>query len=190
MSGKKNVEVSQRYFSARDLAFVAVICAIITAVVIVSHRLAAPFLRIPGAIQVSSAFFVGIVAAIGLAKVKKVGTFTLIGVTRGLIAGFIIPAMPILFLAVATGGVFADGVTKLFRADYSEEKFVISACGCYTFARAVVAMGMAVVLGLPRAILSPHVILAVSLVCFALGSIGGYVGTRIAKELKEAGVMR
>lgn len=189
MSGKKNVEVSQRYFSTRDLAFITVICAMITAVVIVSHMLAAPILRLIGTIQVSSAFFVGIVAAIGLAKVKKVGTFTLIGIIRGLIAGFILPAMPMLFLALVSGGIFADGVTKLFHADYSEEKFIISACGCYMFARAVVAMSMASVLGLPRAILNPYVILVASLVCFALGSIGGYVGTRIAKELKEAGVM-
>jgi len=180
----------REYFSTRDLTFIAMVVAAETAVTAISHLLAIPAVRALGLqMQVASAFFVGIVVAIGLAKVKKIGTLTLIGVGRGVIAGFVTPAVPTLFLALAGGAIFADGVIKLLHGSFSRSIFVVLGIGLYRFGTALIAMYMSLILGFPGAILSTYVIIAVSLLCAVLAAIGGYVGVKVVKELKRAGVM-
>ncbi|MEW6189691.1 MAG: MptD family putative ECF transporter S component [Actinomycetota bacterium] len=179
------------YFDRRELVFIGMICVMTIVVVWVVNMTAAAIAPgAPGLKSMTAGFFGSIVIAIGLAKVKKVGTLSLIGITTGLFHGFISPAVPILFPSSAIGGIFGDIITKLLRGDYSSRKLIILACANKVFAGTLIIFILMILFGFPRAIMNPFVILAISAVCSILGAAGGYIGTSISGELKKAGVIQ
>jgi len=181
----------EKYFTTRDLTFIGLIIAAETGVTVITHLLAGPLLRTIGLrITLVSVFFVGIVLAIGIAKVKKVGTLSLIGISRGIIAGFILPAMPILFLALAGAGIFADMVVKLFHLNYSNDKSIILAVGLNRFILSPLVLIQTIVFDLPFLKLASQLVIGLSLLEGILGAFGACFGLRIVKELKKAGVIK
>lgn len=179
----------KRYFTTKDLAFIGMIVALLFIVQFITIMTISAITPLPPAKSIVSAFFACIVIAIGLGKVKKIGTFSLISVINGIICGFIVPAVPTLFVSLIAGGIAADGITRIFYKGYTTRGSIVLACGVDKFVSTVVVLGLSVLFGFPDAILNHYVIICIALLCSALGTAGGFVGAKMVAELKKAGAI-
>lgn len=176
-------------FTTRDLAFIGMIIALMFIVQTVTILGISALTPIEPAKSVASAFFVSIVIAIGLAKVGKIGTFTIIGIVNGIICGLIMPAFLPLLPTTVLGGLAADAITKVKYGQYGARNSLIAACGVNQFVETLVILTVPFFFGFSQTILTPTLILVSALITTALGALGGWVGSKIVQELKKAGAI-
>jgi len=91
-------------FTTSDLAFTGLIIALMYIVQTITILGVSALTPVDALKSVASAFFVCIVISIGLARVGKIGTFTIIGLVNGIICGLIMPAFLPLLPATFLGG--------------------------------------------------------------------------------------
>lgn len=192
----KNIEdvneikkITSGKFTTRDLAFIGMIIAlmyIVQTIVILGTSAITP---IDAAKSIVSAFFVCIIISIGLAKVKKIGTFTIIGLVNGLICGLILPAFLPLLPSVLLGGMAADIFTKLVFGEYGSRNSLMGACAVDKFVESVIILTVPFLFGFSTFILSTQLIIVSALIVAGLGAAGALVGYKITGELKKAGAM-
>jgi len=181
---------NRRYFTTRDLVFMGLVIAAERAIVVVTHTLAGPMAFALGLrITLFSALPVGILFAVALAKIKKRWTLSFLGITIGIIVGFIMPAMPILFFACAGSGIFADAILKLFSLDPKDNKTIILGVGLYRLAISPIVLIQARLFNAPFFKLLSSVVLGLAFLEGILGAVGACIGLKIVKELRKAGVM-
>lgn len=159
-----------------------------TFVVDVATKMTIGMMPIPGIKTILGALFTMPIVAIGLMWIKKVGTLSVINLLRGIIAGFIMPGLPFMALAIV-GGVAGDLATKLLKGNYENGRYVILACSVYMLTVIPVMNYGMLLMGYPEVILTPQLIVSVTLLCVALTALSTFVGTRIATELRRAGVI-
>ncbi|BDZ70830.1 MptD family putative ECF transporter S component [Methanobacterium petrolearium] len=176
-------------FTTRDLTFIGMIIALMFIVQAVTILGVSAFTPFEPAKSVASAFFVSIVIAIGLAKVGKIGTFTIIGVVNGIICGFIMPAFLPLLPTTVLGGLAADAVIKIKYGEYGVRNSLITACGINQLVETFVILTVPFFFGFSQTILTPTLILVSALITTTLGVLGGFVGSKIVQELKKAGAI-
>ncbi|MEW6009696.1 MAG: hypothetical protein CIT03_09635 [Methanobacterium sp.] len=176
-------------FTTRDLSFIGIIIALMYIVQTITILGISALTPIDPLKSIVSAFFVSIVIAIGLSKVKKIGTFTIIGLINGIICGFILPAFLPLLPATLLGGIAADGFTKIFFGEYGSRNSLLGACGVGKFIETLVILTFPFILGFSTNILSPMIIIVSAVIVALLGAGGGFIGYRISVELKKAGAM-
>jgi hypothetical protein len=183
-------DTNRSYFTTRDLVFIGLIIAAERVIVLVAHIVGGPLAAALGLrITLFSALPVGILFAIALAKIKKAWTLSFFGIGIGIIAGFIMPAMPILFFACAGSGIFADIILKLFSMAPKNNKSIILGVGLYRFAISPIVLLQARLFDIPFFKLLSSVVLGFALLEGILGTTGAYLGLKIVKELRKAGVM-
>jgi len=176
-------------FTTRDLSFIGMIIAlmyIVQTLVILGTSAVTP---IDALKSIVSAFFVCIVIAIGLAKVKKIGTFTIIGLINGLICGLILPAFLPLLPAVFIGGIAADIFTKFVFGEYGSRNSLMGACAVDKFVESIIILTVPFLFGFSTFILSTQLIIVSALIVSVLAAAGALVGYKISGELKKAGAM-
>lgn len=176
-------------FTTRDLAFIGMIIALLFIVEMITMFGISAITPLAPAKSVASAFFVSIVIAIGLAKVGKIGTFTIIGVINGIISGLIMPAFLPLLPTAILGGLAADAVIKIKYGQYKDKNSLIAACGVNQFVETLVILTVPFLFGFSQTILTPLLILVSALITTALGAVGGWIGSKIVQELKKAGAI-
>jgi len=176
-------------FTTRDLAFIGMIIALMFIVQTITILGVSALTPLAPAKSVASAFFVSIVIAIGLAKVGKIGTFTIIGVINGVICGLIMPAYLPLLPTTVLGGLAADTVTKIKYNQYGVRNSLITACGVNQLVETFVILLIPFFFGFSQTILTPTLILVSALITTTLGALGGFVGSKIVQELKKAGAI-
>jgi len=177
-----------RYFTTRDFVYIA---AIVAAVYVISFitKMTVGAIPFPGMKMPLDAFFTPLVLSIGLMWVKKVGTFTIVMLIYGIISGFIFPAVVFLFPPVVIGGIAGDITVKLLKGNYEVRKNVILTCSICYFLVALGLFYLMLLMGYPGAILRHEVIFGIAVGCFFLAMLGAYVGTKIAGELRKAGLI-
>ncbi|MGC9516073.1 MAG: MptD family putative ECF transporter S component [Methanomicrobiales archaeon] len=176
-------------FTTRDLAFIGMTIALMYIVQTITILGISAITPVDAAKSIVSAFFVSIVIAIGLAKVGKIGTFTIIGIINGIICGFILPAFLPLLPTTILGGVAADGITKALYGQYGSRNSLVTACGVNQLVMTVTILIIPILFGFSTMILSPALIAVSALLCAGLGAAGGLVGSKIVDELKKAGAI-
>lgn len=176
-------------FTTRDLAFIGMIIALMFIVQTITILGISALTPIEPAKSVASAFFVSIVIAIGLAKVGKIGTFTIIGVVNGIICGFLMPAFLPLLPTTILGGLAADVTTRIRYGRYGARNSLITACGVNQLVETLVILTIPFLFGFSQTILTPSLILISALITTILGALGGWVGSKIVQELKKAGAI-
>ena len=177
-----------RYFTTRDFVHIA---AIVAAVYVLSFitKMTVGAIPFPGLKMLLDAFFASLVISVGLMWVKKIGTFTLIGLIYGIICGFIFPGIFFMFPPVLVGGIVGDITVKLLKGNYEVRKNVILACSICYFVAAFVIFYVMILMDYPQAILRHEVIFGIAVGCSVLAVLGSYLGTKIAGELRRAGLM-
>ncbi|MDP3065582.1 MAG: MptD family putative ECF transporter S component [Methanobacteriaceae archaeon] len=176
-------------FTTRDLAFIGMIIALMYIVQTVTILGISALTPVEPAKIVVSAFFVSIVIAIGLAKVGKIGTFTIIGIINGIICGFLMPAFLPLLPTTILGGLAADALTKFKYGQYGTRNSLVAACGVNQLVQTLVILTIPFYFGFSQVILTPTLILVSALITTSLGAAGGLIGSRIVTELKKAGAI-
>jgi energy-coupling factor transport system substrate-specific component len=176
-------------FTTRDLAFIGMIVALMFIIEMVIMLGVAAITPFPGAKSIGQAFFISIIIAVGLAKVTKVGTFTIIGIIMGVVAGLIMPAFLPLLPAAILGGLAADTVTKIFYGRYGSRNSLVVACGVNQMVETLLILTIMVVFGFSTEIINPIMILITAILATVLGAAGGLIGSKIATELQSAGAI-
>lgn len=184
-----NETVKKVKFTTRDLSFIGVIIALMYIVQTITILGVSALTPLDPLKSIASAFFVSIVIAIGLAKVKKIGTFTIIGLINGIICAFILPAFLPLLPATLLGGIAADGFTKVSFGEYGSRNSLVGGCGMAKLVETLVILTFPFLLGFSTEILPPLLIMVSAIIVALLGGAGGLVGYKIASELKKAGAM-
>lgn len=184
---KRNIKSGR--FTTRDLAFIGMTISlmyIVQTIVILGTTAITP---VDAAKSIVSAFFVCIIIAIGLAKVKKIGTFTIIGLINGLICGLILPAFLPLLPSVLLGGITADIFTKFIFGEYGSRNSLMAACAVDKFFETIIILTVPFLFGFSQFILSTQLIIISAFIVAGLGAAGAFVGFKITGELKKAGAM-
>lgn len=176
-------------FTTRDLAFIGMIIALMYIVQTLVILGTSAIIPVDAAKSIVSAFFVCIIIAIGLAKVKKIGTFTIIGLVNGMICGLILPAFLPLLPSVLLGGVAADIFTKFVFGGYGSRNSLMGACAIDKFVESIIILTIPFLFGFSKFILSTEIIIISAFIVAGLGAAGAFVGYKISGELKNAGAM-
>ncbi|BAW31172.1 MptD family putative ECF transporter S component [Methanothermobacter tenebrarum] len=176
-------------FTTRDLAFIGLIIAIMYIVQTITILGVSALTPIDAFKSIASAFFVCIVISIGLAKVGKIGTFTIIGLVNGIICGFIMPAFLPLLPATFLGGLAGDITVGAFYGAYSSRNSLVTGIGVAKFIETVVILTVPFIFGFSKFMLAPALIIVSAVVVAILGILGALVGYGIIIELRKAGAM-
>ena len=176
-------------FTIKDIVFMALISVVMNVVSFMTVPLVTA-VPIPGIRNVVVAPFFGLLLAIALLKIKKIGTATIISFFVGVLLIFISPAILAFMLA---SGIVTDIVAVLLKKPFDDSKNIILLCGVYMivevwfgifFGALFLSPGFSFDLFLTQ----PLVILVMSLASFLLGAAGGFLGSKIGGEFKRAGV--
>lgn len=176
-------------FTTKDLAFIGLIIAIMYIVQTITILGVSALTPIDAFKSIASAFFVCIVISIGLAKVGKIGTFTIIGLVNGIICGFIMPAFLPLLPATFLGGLTGDIAVGLSYGAYSSRNSLITGVGVAKFTETIVILTVPFIFGFSKFMLAPALIIGSAIIVAILGILGALVGYKIILELKKAGAI-
>lgn len=178
-----------RDFTTADLAFTGLIIALMYIVQTVTILGVAAITPVDAFKSIASAFFVCIVISVGLAKVGKIGTFTLIGLVNGIICGLIMPAFLPLLPATFLGGLAADAAVGLTYGVYSSRNSLLVGCGVDKFIETLVILTVPFLFGFSSFMLAPALIIISAITVSVLGMLGALVGYGIINELRRAGAL-
>ncbi|MHA1381086.1 MAG: MptD family putative ECF transporter S component [Candidatus Helarchaeota archaeon] len=155
----------------------------------------------------------GIIMAICVYKIKKIGVISMIGIIMGL-TYLIMPGNIGLFIEASIAGILSDAIIYLMRTDYSNSKVVIAGVALYDFIGTCIMYTIMIALGFSEMFLGttrprnlfemlmkniniilgnpqmPFVYLLgilVALTSMGLTIIGAWLGIKISTELKQAG---
>ena len=176
-------------FTVKDVVFMALIAVAMN----VASFLTVPLvvaLPLPGIRNVVVAPFFGLLLAIAILRVRKVGTATIVSFFTGVLLVFISPSILLFELA---SGIVADLVGLLWKGSYTKPVPVIIICAIYMVVNVWFGIIFGALLSVESFKLSmfadqPLVVLAASAVSFGLGAAGAWVGARVTGEFRKAGV--
>jgi energy-coupling factor transport system substrate-specific component len=176
-------------FTVKDVVFMALIAVAMN----VASFLTVPLvvaLPVPGIRNVVVAPFFGLLLAIALLKIKKVGTATIVSFFTGALLVFISPSILLFELA---SGIVADAMGLLWKGAYSKPVPVVVICAVYMLVNVWfgIIFGALLAVGdfsLGWFVEQPLIVAAASAVSLLLGGAGALVGARVSGEFKKAGV--
>lgn len=173
-------------FTIKDIVFLAVITAV---TLLVSGPVAPIVMTVTklGAQAFAMALPFALITSIGLRKVKKNGSLTIIGVFSGLVLGLMSPVM---FFNQLAGSVLSEGLALILFKNYENKKAVLFSAGLFSFFT-IPTTGIINILAKGRAISEQignvFTFLLFVLGAVALGLIGAAIGNIISDELQKAG---
>ena len=175
-------------FTVKDIVFIALVSA---AMLVVSF-LTIPIviaMPIPAITSMVFAPFAGLLMAIAMLKVRKIGTASLVSLLVGIILLFMSPVM---FCFMVVGGIVTDAFAWAWKRGYTDSRMVIISCGFYTLALILFSVAFSFVfvtkMSLPSLLQQPLLLLLIAAICFALGAIGALIGSKVWLEFDKAGI--
>ena len=180
------------YFKVKDIVFIAIIAVVMMVVSFLTMPLVTAFFAImPGIGVLVVAPFYGLLIALLLSKVQKVGAITFVSLILGLPLIFISPAMTILTIG---SGLFADLVALLWKGVFKSQRKIIILSGIYIFSMFYLGLLAGIifsVIGFSPEHLAQNIplVIAGSLLAFGMAAAGGFVGTKLSSEFQQAGVI-
>lgn len=178
-------------FKVKDIVFLAIISAVALCTCAVMPLVASLQTVIFGIAQVVTGLQISIFFAIGLMKIRKVGSLFIMSLLTGLFQ--LLMAPPMFFSNVIIGLLLEILVILIFRG-YQEDRAVFFAVLLYNplslpfnylynllFGREAMAA---------VATKAPWITVVMTLVVIALSALGAWIGIKISKELKKSGAMK
>jgi hypothetical protein len=180
------LRISFKAFTIKDIVFLAVI----TAVTLLLCGPIAPLVMTTtklGTQAFAMALPFALITTIGLRKVKKTGSLTIIGIFSGLV---LLLMAPVMFFNQLVGSVLSESFALLLFRSYENKKAIIFSAGLFSF----FTIPMTAVINIlvkGRSILeqigNPITFILFVLGAIALGFLGAIIGNKIADELEKAG---
>ena len=178
-------------FKIKDIVFLAIISAVALCTCAVMPLVASLQTTVFGIAQAVTGLQISIFFAIGLMKVRKVGSLFLMALLTGLFQLMMAPPM---FFSNLVIGLVLEVLVVLIFGGYREDKAVFFAVLLYNplslpfnvlynylFGREAMAAVATRV---------PWLTAVMTLVVIALSALGAWIGIRIARELKKSGAMK
>lgn len=176
-------------FTLKDIVFLAVLSAVLLLV----SSLIMPivmFTQLFALRQLLAAPVFALFCAIGIRKVSKIGTLTIIGFFSGFVLLFM---SPIMFFNNFFGAIIAEVLTLIIFKNYTKRSSIIFSAGIYipitlpiTLFFTAVMRGKSFSAQIGNGISSA----AVAVGSIALGIAGAWLGMKIADELEKAGKLK
>lgn len=173
-------------FTIRDIVFLAVI----TAVTLLFSGPFAPLVMTATKLGVQAAAMAlpfALMTSIGLRKVKKPGSLTLVGLFSGLV---LLLMAPVMFFNQLIGALLSEGTALLLFKTYDNKKTILFSSGLFSFFTIpltaivnILAKGRSV----KEQIGNPFTFVLIVAGAILLGFIGAFIGNKIADELEKAG---
>ena len=178
-------------FKVKDIVFLAILSAVTLCTCAVMPLVASLQTVVFGIAQVVTGLQISIFFAIGLMKVRKVGTLFIMALFTGLFQ--LLMAPPMFFSNIVIGQVIEVLVWLTFKG-YQKDRAIFFAVLLYNplslpfnllynylFGReAMVAV----------AAKTPWITVGMTLAVIALSALGAWIGIKIAKELKKSGALK
>lgn len=178
-------------FKIKDIVFLAIISAVTMATCAVMPLVASLQTVVFGIAQLITSLQISTFFAIGIMKIRKLGSLLMLSLLTGLFQLLMAPPM---FFSNLIIGIFLEAFALLFFQGYQKNKaiFITVFLYCplslpfnllynYLFGReAMVAVVSK----------TPWLTVAMTLAVFALSALGAWIGINISKELKKSGAMK
>jgi hypothetical protein len=175
-------------FTVKDIVFIALISV---AMLVVSF-LTIPIviaMPIPAITSIVFAPFAGLLMAIAMLKVQKVGTATLVSLFVGVVLLFMSPVM---FCFMAASGIVTDVIAWVWKRGYTDARMVIVSCGFYTLVLILFSVVFSLIfttkINTASLLQQPLLLLAIAAICFVLGAAGAFIGSKVWREFSKAGI--
>ncbi len=178
-------------FQVKDVVFLAIISAVTLCTCAVMPLVASLQTVIFGIAQVVTGLQISIFFAIGLMKIRKVGSLFIMALLTGLFQ--LLMAPPMFFSNLVVGLLIEVLVVLIFRG-YQRDSAVFFAVLLYNplslpfnyvynllFGREAMAQ---------VATRAPWITVGMTLAVVALSALGGWIGIKISKELKKSGALK
>lgn len=177
-------------FTLREIIFAAVMAAAMGVIGFIAVPLVSA-IPVPGLRSLIVAPFYGVILGVALVRIPKVGMLTLISFFIGVVNSFIAPIMGVLFMAC---GIFTDLIAWLLFDRYRSSGAAIVCPGLYMMAMAPFSLLFGLMLArgtsLSAFLLNPLLVIGPALGSLLLGLAGGYLGSKMGRELNQIAVRR
>jgi len=173
-------------FTVKDIIFIA----ILSAVLLLAGGLVMPLVMsvtLFGIRNMVSALLYSIFVILGLMKVRKIGTLTLIGLFHGSV---LLLMSPVMFFNMFIGAILSELITYLIYKSYEKDKSKILATTLFipltlptTFVFTMLIHGMTAAEVVEKPLISAGICVATVILSY----IGTRIGYKLGKELQKAG---
>lgn len=173
-------------FTVKDIIFLA----ILSAALILAAGATMPLVMsndLFGVRSIASAMVYGLFCMIGLMKVKKFGTLTIIGIFNGVV---LLMMAPVMFWNMALAPIVSELITFLiFRSYESDNAKIFAATVLIPFTMPVTLIFTMLLHGKTFAdvVTNPTVSIALTIGTIIISYISTKVGQKLGKELQKAG---
>ena len=178
-------------FKVKDIVFLAIISAVTLCTCAVMPLVASLQTVIFGIAQVVTGLQISIFFAIGLMKIRKVGSLFIMSLLTGLFQLLMAPPM---FFSNLVIGLFLEILVVLIFKGYKKNSAVFFAVLLYNplslpfnFLYNMLFGREAMVTVATKA---PWVTVGMSVAVIAISALGAWIGMKISKELKKSGAMK
>ncbi len=173
-------------FIIKDIVFIAILSAALTLSGLITMPLVMS-VTLFGVRNMASALLYSLFVMIGIMKVKKPGTLTLIGFLHGAV---LLMMAPVMFWSMFIGAFLTECITLLIFRSY--DKSIARLVGASLFIPMTIPMTLVFTMAIhgktaPEILGSPLTALILTLATIALSFIGAKLGEKIGTELQKAG---
>ena len=178
-------------FQIRDIVFLAIISAVALVTCAVMPLVASLQTVIFGIAQAVTSLQLSLFFAIGLMRVRKVGSIFIMALLTGLIQLLMAPAM---FFSNIVVGLVVELIGILIFHGYQSDRAVFVCCMLYNPLSLPFSVLYNYLFGREAmvAVLTrvPWITVVMIVVVVGLSSLGAWLGIKISKELKKSGAMK
>lgn len=173
-------------FTVKDIVFIAILSAAITLSGLITMPLVMS-VTLFGVRNMASAFLYALFVAIGLLKVRKIGTLTLIGLLHGSV---LLMMAPVMFWSMFIGALLTELLTLMLFKSYEKEKAI--AFSAVTFIPMTLPFTLIFSMLIhgktfESLVEKPLLSLGICALTLLLSYLGTALGLKMGKELKKAG---
>ncbi|MGB4610021.1 MAG: MptD family putative ECF transporter S component [Saccharofermentanales bacterium] len=179
-------KIEFKAFTIKDIVFLAVI----TAVTLLASGPIAPLVMTVtklGAQAFAMALSFALFTSIGLRKVKKSGSLTIIGIFSGLV---LLLMAPVMFFNQLIASLLSESLALILFKSYENKKAILFSAGLFSFFT-IPTTAVVNILAKGRTITeqvgNPITFILFVLGAAALGFLGAFIGNKISNELEKAG---
>lgn len=173
-------------FKVKDVVFIAILSAAITIAGLVTMPLVMS-VTLFGVRNMASAFLYTVLISIGLLKVRKIGTLSLVGLLHGSV---LLMMAPVMFWTMFLAGVFTEMVVAIFYRNYESDRAIRFASILFIpMTIPLTLLTSSIIHGVPVSSIveKPLISLLLVVITIILSVLGTNVGLKIGNELRKAG---
>jgi hypothetical protein len=178
--------MNQNKITIKDIVFIAVLSAALTLAGMITMPLVMT-ITLFGLRNMVSAVFYSLFAMLGIMRVEKKGTLTLIGLFHAFV---LLMMAPVMFFSISSGALFSELITLIIFKNYSTDKSKVLASMLFipltlptTLIFTMAIHGMSFL----EVIEKPFISVVFTIATIVLSYVGAKLGQKLGYELKKAG---